>query len=120
MGILRSCDERAGWPRVRGAGGTPQMAYYRLYCTGASGNSCKVALYLNCAGLDWEPVGIDFAGGQTRDANWRPGAKPMGGIPGLEVAGRGMSQSGAFLCWLGETTGRFPPAGVRPFKGCGC
>ena len=47
------------------------MAYYKLYCIGASGNSYKLALYLNCAGLDWEPVGVDFAGGQTRDANWR-------------------------------------------------
>ena len=47
------------------------MAQYRLYCTKGSGNSYKVALYLNCAGLDWEPVGVDFAGGQTQDANWR-------------------------------------------------
>ena len=29
------------------------------------GNSYKLALYLNCAGLDWEPVGVDFAGGQA-------------------------------------------------------
>ena len=47
------------------------MARYKLYCIGASGNSYKVALYLNCAGLDWEPVGVDFAGGETRDAQWR-------------------------------------------------
>ena len=37
------------------------MARYRLHCIGASGNSYKLALYLNCAGLDWEPVGVDFA-----------------------------------------------------------
>ena len=43
------------------------MARYRLYCIGASGNSYKLALYLNCAGLDWEPVGVDFAGGERRD-----------------------------------------------------
>ena len=30
------------------------MAHYKLYCIGASGNAYKVALYLNCAGLDWE------------------------------------------------------------------
>ena len=47
------------------------MAHYKLYCIGASGNSFKVALYLNCAGLDWAPVGIDFAGGVQRDAGWR-------------------------------------------------
>ena len=47
------------------------MARYKLYCVGASGNSYKVALYLNCAALDWEPGGVDFAGGQMRDAGWR-------------------------------------------------
>jgi glutathione S-transferase len=91
------------------------MADYRLYCTGASGNSCKVALYLNCAGLDWEPVGVDFAGGQTRDANWRAEVNAMGEIPVLEVAGRRLSQSGAILLWLAETTGHFAPASDQYF-----
>ena len=36
------------------------MAYYKLYCIGASGNSYKLALYLNCAGLDWEPTCVDL------------------------------------------------------------
>lgn len=40
---------------------------YRRRCVGASGNSYRVAFYLNCAGLDWELVGVDFAGGQTHD-----------------------------------------------------
>ena len=40
------------------------MAKYKLYCIGASGNSYKVALYLNCAGLDWERhVVIDMVEG---------------------------------------------------------
>jgi glutathione S-transferase len=83
------------------------MAEYRLHCIGASGNSYKVALYLNCAGLDWEPVGLDFAGGVTRDADWRATTNTMGEVPVLEVAGRRMSQSGAILLWLAETTGKF-------------
>lgn len=83
------------------------MPQYRLYCVGASGNSYKVALYLNCAGLDWEPVGVDFAGGETRDAAWRSGTNAMGEVPVLEVAGTRMSQSGAILLWLAETTGKF-------------
>jgi len=37
---------------------------------GASGNSYKLALYMSCAGLDWEPVGVDFAGGAP--ASTRP------------------------------------------------
>src|SRR5882724_11997047 len=83
------------------------MARYRLYCIGASGNSYKIALYLNCAGLDWEPVGVDFAGGETRDANWRADTNTMGEVPVLEVADQRMSQSGAILTWLAETTGKF-------------
>lgn len=86
------------------------MAQYRLHCVGASGNAYKVALYLNCAGLDWEPVGVDFAGGETRDARWRAITNTMGEVPVLEVAGTRMSQSGAILMWLAETIGKFAPA----------
>ena len=83
------------------------MTQYRLYCIGASGNSYKIALYLNCAGLDWEPVGVDFAGGITRDPSWRASTNTMGEVPVLEADGRFMSQSGAILLWLAETTGKF-------------
>jgi glutathione S-transferase len=92
------------------------MALYRLHCVGASGNSYKVALYLNCAGLDWEPVGVDFAGGQTREPNWRAESNAMGEIPVLEVADKRISQSGAILMWLAETTGKFAPADAERFE----
>ena len=86
------------------------MAKYKLHCVGPSGNSYKVALYLACARLDWEPIGIDFVRGQTRDAGWRDGVNAMGEVPVLEVADRKLSQSGAILMWLAETTGKFAPA----------
>ena len=89
------------------------MARYRLHCVGASGNSFKVALFLNCVGLDWEPVGVDFAGGQTRDSAWRAATNGMGEVPVLEVDGRRRSQSGAILAWLAETHGAFGPAGAE-------
>lgn len=89
------------------------MARYRLHCVGASGNSFKVALFLNCAMLDWEPVGVDFAGGQTRDPAWRAVTNPMGEIPVLEVDARYMTQSGAILSWLAETHGAFAPASAE-------
>jgi len=92
------------------------MAHYKLYCIGASGNSYKVALYMNCAGLDWTPVGIDFAGGVQRDANWRGEHNAMGEVPVLEVAGKRMSQSGAILSWLAETTGHFAPTPDERFE----
>lgn len=86
------------------------MTQYRLHCVGASGNSFKVALFLNCAGLDWEPVGVDFADGETRDPAWRATINEMGEIPVLEVDGCRLSQSGAILGWLAETHGIFGPS----------
>ena len=47
------------------------MPSYRLHCFAQSGNAYKVALYLNCAGIEWEPVFIDFMAGATRDPDWR-------------------------------------------------
>jgi glutathione S-transferase len=85
------------------------VARYRLYCVGASGNSFKVALFLNCAGLDGEPVGVDFAGAETRAPLWRDATNEMGEIPVIEVGGSRMSQSGAILLWLAETHGVFGP-----------
>jgi glutathione S-transferase len=86
------------------------MSHYKLHCFGQSGNSYKVALYLECAGLDWEPVFTDFFKGQTRDAQWRDGVNEMGEAPVLEIDGRRLSQSGAILTWLSDKTGKFKPA----------
>jgi glutathione S-transferase len=86
------------------------MARYKLHCFGQSGNSYKVALYLACAGLDWEPVFVDFFKGATRDAGWRESVNTMGEAPVLEAEGRKLSQSGAILTHLAETTGKFAPA----------
>ncbi|MFT4121882.1 glutathione S-transferase family protein [Bradyrhizobium sp.] len=89
------------------------MPRYRLHCVGASGNSFKVAQFLDCAAIDWEPIGVDFAGGQTRDPIWRATTNEMGEIPVLEVDGRRLSQSGAILGWLAETHGLFAPSNAE-------
>ena len=86
------------------------MARYKLHCFCQSGNSYKAALYLECAGLDWEPVFTDFLKGQTRDPKWRADVNEMGEAPVLEVDGRRLSQSGVILTWLAEKTGKFKPA----------
>jgi glutathione S-transferase len=86
------------------------VAKYKLHCFGASGNAYKVALYLNCAGLDWEAAEVDFFNGQTRDAAWRASVNAMGEAPVLEADGKKLTQSGAILTWLSETTGRFAPS----------
>ena len=86
------------------------MAEYKLHCFCQSGNSFKVALYLNCAGLDWEPVFTDFMNGATRDPKWRETVNEMGEAPVLEMGGKKLSQSGVILTYLSEKTGKFAPA----------
>jgi len=83
---------------------------YRLHCFAESGNTYKVALYLNCAGLDWKPVAVDYFKGQTHDTDWRQTHNAMGEAPVLEVDGHRLTQSGAILTWLAETTGHFAGA----------
>jgi glutathione S-transferase len=86
------------------------VATYKLHCFCQSGNSYKAALYLNCAGLDWEPVFTNFMQGQTRDPKWRETVNEMGEAPVLEHAGRKLSQSGVILTYLADKTGKFKPA----------
>jgi glutathione S-transferase len=76
------------------------MAQYKLHCFCQSGNSYKAALYLNCAGLDWEPVFVDFFNGATRDPQWRQGVNEMGEAPVLETQGKKLTQSGVILTHL--------------------
>lgn len=87
------------------------MEPYRLHCFAQSGNSYKVALYLQLAGIAWEPVFVDFfAGKETQRTDWRGAVNVMGEAPVLEHGGRRRSQSGAILAWLADTTGHFAPA----------
>jgi len=86
------------------------MATYKLHCFCQSGNSYKVALYLNCAGLDWEPVFVDFFNGQTRTPEWRETVNEIGEAPVLEFDGRKLTQSGVILTYLADKTGKFKPA----------
>jgi glutathione S-transferase len=95
------------------------MAQYKLHGFCQSGNSYKVALYLQCAGLDWEPVFVDFFNGQTRDPEWRETVNEMGEAPvleyvpehALEDSATKLTQSGAILSWLADKTGKFRPEG---------
>ena len=86
------------------------MAKYKLHCFCQSGNSYKVALYLACAGLDWEPVLVDFFNGQTRDPKWRETVNEMGEVPVLEDGAAKLAQSGVILTYLSDKTGKFKPA----------
>lgn len=91
-------------------GGPTGTADYKLYAAAISGNCYKVALYLNCAGLPWEAVPVDILGGETRQSSWQQRVNDMGEVPVLEADGQMLTQSGAILVWLAETTGHFAPA----------
>jgi glutathione S-transferase len=86
------------------------MAQYKLHCFCQSGNSYKAALYLNCAGLDWEPGFVDFFKGATREPEWRQGVNEMGEAPVLETQGKKLTQSGVILTYLAQKSGKFAPA----------
>lgn len=85
------------------------MAAYQLYCMGESGNCYKAALMLELCGCDWEPVFVDFFGGETRREGFRSEVNELGEVPVLAHRGERISQSGVILEYLVEQTGRFGP-----------
>lgn len=83
------------------------MAEFKLHCFAASGNSYKVALFLALAKADWEPVVVDYFGGETRSEAWRDNLNEMGEIPVLEHGDLKLCQSGVILDYLAGVTGQF-------------
>ena len=79
----------------------------KLYCFGESGNAYKAALALELSGLDWEPVHVDFFGGETRSAEYRETVNPMGEAPVLVDGDFTTSQSGAIQAYVTEKSGKF-------------
>ena len=84
------------------------MADYRLHCFAQSGNAYRAALMCELAGLDWEPVFVDFFSGATRQPEYRS-LNEMGEVPVLEHGEKLLAQSGVILDYLAEVTGRFGP-----------
>lgn len=79
----------------------------QLYCFGESGNAYKAALALELSGLDWEPVKVDFFGGQTRSDTYRTDTNDMGEVPVLVDGDFKTSQSGAIQAYVTEKSGKF-------------
>lgn len=78
----------------------------QLYCFGESGNAYKVALALELAGLDWEPVFVDFFAGETRGDAFRA-LNVMGEVPVLVDGPVTLTQSGVMQTYVTEKTGKF-------------
>ena len=91
---------------------------YRLHCFAQSGNSYKVALMLNLAGLPWEPVFVDYFKGETRGDRYRSEVNEMGEVPVLEIGGKRLTQSGIILDRLARETGKFAPHGEDEREEC--
>ena len=88
------------------------MAEYKLHCFAQSGNAYKVALALELAGADWEPVWVDFFKGGARSPEFTA-KNVMAEVPVLEHAGNTMSQTGVILDYLTETLGKYAPSDRR-------
>ena len=78
----------------------------KLYCMGESGNAYKAALALELAGLEWEPVHVDFFGGETRTPEFRK-INVMGEVPVLVDGDTTLTQSGVMQMYISEKTGKF-------------
>ncbi len=78
----------------------------KLYCMGESGNAYKAALALELSGLDWEPVYVDFFGGETRSDAFRE-INVMGEVPVLVDGDTTLTQSGTIQMYISEKSGKF-------------
>ena len=79
----------------------------KLHCFGESGNAYKAALALELSGLDWDPVKVDFFGGETRSPDYRASVNSMGEAPVMVDGEIRLSQSGAIQDYISEKSGKF-------------
>ena len=75
-----------------------------LYCFGESGNAYKAALAMQLAGLEWNPVYVDFFNGETRSEEFQR-LNPMGEVPVMVDGTLILSQSGVIQDYVVERTG---------------
>ena len=78
----------------------------KLYCFGESGNAYKAALTLELAGVDWEPVFVDFFNGEARAEPFKQ-INAMGEVPVLVDGDLTLTQSGVIQQYVVDTTGKF-------------
>jgi GST-like protein len=98
-------DYRRGTPRT-----TPQQdgTMLKFYFNG-SPNPTKVALFLEEAGLAYEPVPVDTRKGQQFAPEYLA-VNPNGKVPAILDDGVIVFDSNAILLYLAEKTGKFLPA----------
>lgn len=77
----------------------------RLHCFGESGNAYKAALTLELAGLEWEPVYVDFFNGETRTPEFRA-LNEMGEVPVMIDGDTTLTQSGVMQDYISSKSGK--------------
>lgn len=85
------------------------MSEFKLHCFAMSGNSYKVALFLALTEADWEPILVDYFGGETHSSQWRMKVNEQGEVPVLEHGEIQLSQSAVILDYLADLMGKFGP-----------
>lgn len=78
----------------------------KLYCFGQSGNAYKAALTMELAGVDWEPVFVDFFNGEARTPEFQK-INAMGEVPVLIDGDQTITQSGVMQYHVARLTGKF-------------
>ncbi len=79
-------------------------------------NPMKVALFLEEAGLEYEPVPVDTRKGEQLAPSFTA-LNPNGKVPVLVDGGVTVFDSNAILLYLGEKTGRFMPPDTPAARG---
>ncbi len=77
----------------------------KLYCFGESGSSYKAALAMTLAGMEWEPIWVDFFNGEARSPQYLQ-INEMGEVPVLLDGDTVLSQSAVILDYVSSKTGK--------------
>lgn len=78
----------------------------RLWCFGESGHSYKAALTMELAGYDWQPVFVDFFGGEARSQSYQD-LNEMAEAPVFREGDVVLTQSAVIQSHIAERTGKF-------------
>lgn len=79
-------------------------------------NPMKVALFLEEAGLPYEPIPVDTRKGEQHASAFRA-INPNGKVPAIVDGDATVFDSGAILLYLGEKTGKFMPPATPKARG---
>lgn len=82
----------------------------------AAPNPMKVGLFLEEAGLEYEPIPIDTRAGDQHEPDF-VAINPNGKVPVIVDGDTTVFDSNAILLYLGEKTGKFMPAGSAKNRG---